>query len=126
MGFGTTPNLWGLEVSGDIGPFTIFTDRFGKKVNFLKAPPKEPASTMQVQQRSRFRSAQAEYQGLSKEEKREYEDLTKRASLCMTGQNLFIHVALRNTFGLLQTLQLQWNITVTPPTYQPYPPPPDD
>lgn len=120
MGFGTNPSLWGFEVSGDIGPLTVYTDRFGKKVAFPKSPPKEPASPLQVQQRARFRAAQSEYTSLTEEQKKAYEDLTKAASLCMTGQNLFIHVALRNSFALLTTLQRQWSITVTTPTYQPF------
>ncbi len=123
MAWGTNASLWGLEVSGDFGPLTVYTDRFGKKVAYPKSPPKEPASPLQVQQRSRFRSAQKEYSSLSVSDKKDYEDLVNRASLCMTGQNLFIHTALRDTFAQLATLQRQWGITVTPPTYQPFPTP---
>jgi hypothetical protein len=123
MGWGNNASLWGLEVSGDIGPLSVYTDRFGKKVAYPKSPPKEPPSEKQIQQRARFRSAQVEYTGLTDPEKLAYEQLVQAASLCMTGQNLFIHVALRNTFGTLNTLQTQWGISVTPPTYQPFPAP---
>lgn len=126
MGFGIDPNLWGIAVSGDIGPLTVYTDRFGKKVAYPKSPPKEPASPLQIQQRNRFRAAQAEYTSLDAQEKKDYETLTLRASLPMTGQNLFIHVALRDSFELLKTLQRQWKVTVTPPTYQPFQPPDDE
>lgn len=116
MGIGIPANIIGLIVSGDVSGVTIYTDRYGRKIAYPKAPPKEPPSPAQVLSRGRFAAAQAEYMGLSVTEKLAYENLTKRASLCLTGQNLFIHVAMKRTFGTLTTLEQQTGVTVTPPT----------
>jgi len=120
MGWGTNASLWGLEVSGDIGALSVYTDRFGKKVAYPKSPPKEPASPLQIQQRTRFRLAQAEWSQQTDEVKADLEALVDAASLCMTGQNLWVHTALRDTFAQYITLQTQTGITVPLPTYQPF------
>lgn len=116
MALGIPASALGLIVSGDVDGLTIYTDRHGRKVAYPKAPPKEPPTQMQVDVRARFTAAQAEYMGLSVPEKHAYELLTKAVALCMTGQNLFISVAMKRTFGILETLQLQTGISVTPPT----------
>lgn len=116
MGLGIPANIIGLIVSGDVDGVTIYTDRYNRKVAYPKAPPKEPPTKMQVDVRNRFKAAQAEYMGLTPLQKRAYEDLTQKASLCMTGQNLFIHVAMKRTYGTLTTLQDQTGVTVQPPT----------
>lgn len=116
MALGIPASCLGLIVSGDVDGITIYTDRYARKVAYPKAPPKEPPTQMQVDVRARFAAAQAEYMGLSSSEKAAYEELTKGASLCMTGQNIFISVAMKRTFGILQTLMDQTGVTVTPPT----------
>lgn len=111
-------NVLGLVVSGDLGDLTIYTDRFGKKIVFPKSPPKDPPSAAQTVQRERFRSAQQAYMALTSQEKIAYEDLALAASLCATGQNLFIHVSLKHSFEFLATLQRQWGIPVpNPPAF---------
>lgn len=116
MALGVSPSILGLIVSGDVAGITIYTDRHNRKVAYPKAPPKEPPTKMQVDVRARFKSAQKEYMGLTPLQKSEYELLTKAVGLCMTGQNLFISVAMKRTYGILDTLQLQTGISVTPPT----------
>lgn len=115
MALGIPASTLGLIVSGDVDGITIYTDRYGRKVAYPKAPPKEPPTAFQTYYRGRFKTAQANYMALTVTQKAEYEDLTKRANLCMTGQNLFIHVALKHTFGLLNTLQQQTAVIVIPP-----------
>lgn len=116
MAFTVPAHLWGFVVSGDIGGYTAYTDRYGRKVIYPKAPPEKPPSPLQVVQRERFTTAQLEYMNLSVQEKLDWETLTQRASLCMTGQNLFIHVAMRGTYDTLDTLERQFNTSVTRPT----------
>lgn len=116
MALGISANLIGLIVSGDVDGITIYTDRHARKVAYPKAPPKEPPTQMQIDIRARFKAAQSEYMALTAAEKRAYELLTKAAALCLTGQNLFISVAMKRTFGILTTLQEQTGYNVTPPT----------
>ncbi len=109
-------NAIGCTVSGDLGPFTIYTDRFGKKVFYPKSPPKSPPTDLQLAVRSRFSSAQAEYMSLTPDEKIAWEKLAQRANLCLTGQNLFIHVAMMHTTSMLLTIIGQTGVSVDPPT----------
>ena len=116
MALGVPPSILGLIVSGDVAGITIYTDRYNRKVAYPKAPPKEPPTKMQVDARNRFKAAQSEYMGLTRSQKEAYELLTKAASLCLTGQNLYIHVAMKHTQGTLDTLQNQTGYSVVSPT----------
>lgn len=107
----------GLQVSGDLGGLTIYTDRYGRKVAYPKSPPKKPPTDLQSYHRDRFRAAQQEYMALSPQHKADWESLVRRAALCMTGQNLFIHLALKHAPLDLTTLINQTAIYVDPPTY---------
>jgi len=104
-----------MQVSGDLGPLTIYTDRHGRKVAYPKSPPKSPPTDLQLGVRNRFRTSQAAYMDLSTVDKLAWETLVRRSNLCMTGQNLYIHVAMMLTFGFLDTLMQQTGVTVTPP-----------
>lgn len=107
MAFTIPWQVMGIWVSGDIGDLTIYTDRFGRKVAFPKAPPQEPPSEAQVHQRGRFRRAQVAWKALTDAEKKQLEIASIRGSLVMTGQNLFMSVALRDDNTALQTLARQ-------------------
>jgi len=104
--------LMGIWVSGDVGELTIYTDRFGRKVPFPKAPPDKPPSPQQIAHRARFRTAQAAWSALTADEKAQLELATNRGSLVMTGQNLYITVALRNDQDALDTLARQTATTL--------------
>lgn len=115
MAFTFPIHALGFTVSGDVGPFTVYTDRFGKKVFYPRSPPKSPATDLQLAVRTRFMSAQDQYMQLSPADKQLWERLVQRSNLCMTGQNLLIHVAMMHTFAMLNTLIQQTGITVDPP-----------
>lgn len=115
MAIGIPASALGLIVSGDLDGVTIYTDRFGRKILYPKAPPKEPPTELQVYMRTRFRAAQAQYMALSAPDRALWELLACRANLCMTGQNLLIHIAMKDAFTLLDTLMRQTGVTVTPP-----------
>lgn len=105
-------NLIGMEVSGDIDGLTIYTNRFGKKVAFPKAPPKEPPSARQIIQRAAFKTAQAAWMNLSGTQKTSLEDATKKVSAPLTGQNLYISSIIRNSNSDLITFESQSGITL--------------
>jgi len=115
MAFTLPIHSLGFTVSGDVGPYTCYTDRFGKKVFYPKSPPKSPPSDLQLHSRMRFTSAQAQYMALSETDKAAWELLVQRANLCLTGQNLFIHVAMMHTYNMLLTLIGQTDVSVDPP-----------
>lgn len=107
----------GLIVSGDLGGLTIYTDRWGRKIAFAKSPPQKPATALQRMHRDRFRAAQQQYMALSPQVKADWENLVRRTCLCMTGQNLYIHLATKSAPRDLATLINQSGIYVDPPTY---------
>lgn len=104
--------LFGVWVSGDVDGLTIYTDRFGRKVAFPKAPPEKPPSDLQTHQRNRFRDAQVAWNALTPGQKKQLEDAAEKGSLVMTGQNLYISVALRNDSTALATLARQTDTTL--------------
>ncbi len=104
--------LLGIWVSGDVGHYTIYTDMHGRKVVFPKSPPEKPPSANQIHQRARFKAAQAAWAALTDQEKQQLEDASKRGSLVMTGQNLFVRVALRNENQALICLARQTSTTL--------------
>jgi len=105
-------NFVGLEVSGDVADLTIYTDRFGKKVAFPKAPPKEPPTFNQMIQRQRFKDGQADWMALTDEEKANLELATKKVSAPLTGQNLWISSYIRNDSSDLETFERQSGVVL--------------
>lgn len=114
-------NVLGLIVSGDVADSTIYTDRFGRKTVFPKSPPKEPPSPLQVQQRERFRLAQNAWMALTPAHRQALENATRACSLALTGQNLYIAIALRAEPDLAATIERQSGITLPPIPYVHYP-----
>lgn len=116
MAYTVPINILGLQVSGDLGDLTIYTDRFGKKVAFPKTPPDKPPTSQQNHQRARFFLAQEEWFTQTEQVKKDLEDMCRLGNVPMTGQNLWISVALRGDFAAYKTLQNQTGITVPNPT----------
>lgn len=108
-----------MEVSGDFGDLTIYTNRFGKKVAFPKSPPDKAPTPIQNQQRSRFFLAQADWSSQTKQVKSNLEELCRKANIPMTGQNLWIHAALMNDNQAIVTLERQTGISVPKPNWIP-------
>jgi hypothetical protein len=103
-------NLLGTWVSGDLGGYTIYTDRFGRKNVFEKSPPEKPPTPAQIHQRARFKQAQAAWRALTPQERDNLETATRRLSIPMTGQNLYLKAALRNMDSAVRTVERQSGI----------------
>jgi hypothetical protein len=115
MAMTTIPwNLLGFRVMGDLGGFTIYTDRFYRKVWYPRAPPHKPPSAAQRHFRARFKAAVAAWKSLSDSDKAALERAVHTLSLCLTGQNLFTSCALRSAFEAYETIGRQ-SSEVLPP-----------
>lgn len=112
-------NLIAANISGDIGGYTIYTDRFGRPTVFPKSPPEKPPSPAQVLQRRRFADSHSLWQQLPSAEKRALEDACRKLSVNMTGKNAFMSACLLNRDDNLQTLSRQSGIPLPPATYIP-------
>lgn len=110
-------NLIGTWVSGDVGGYTVYTDRFGRKTVFPKSPPEKPPTTAQLAQRARFAAAQSAWSQLSASEKANLEAACRRLSLSLTGQNLFMKASLMNMDSALRTVERQSGITLPAAPY---------
>lgn len=121
MPLGFPPSLLGFWVSGDFAGETYYTDRFHRIVSFPIAPPCDPPSPMQVKQRGRFATAVANWHVADAADREGFEEISLRASLCMTGLNLWIHTSLKGNFEQLGTLQRQTGISVNDPPFVAWP-----
>lgn len=105
-------NLLGLRVGGDLDGLTYYVNRQGKVTFFAKAPPTKPPTWKQTFQRNAFRLVAQLWRQQSQAQKAAYELITRRASLCMTGYNLFVHVELTLDQDTLRTLERQTGVTI--------------
>lgn len=112
-------NLIGLRIQGDIGEYTTYTDRYGRKVVYYYTPPAKPPTAAQVRCRARFAYAHALWKNLTDQEKEALEDCSRALSLPMTGKNIYMSASLRQRNTQYLTLQRQSGITL--PTLQPTP-----
>ena len=97
----------GIHVQGDIGPWTVYTDRYGRKKWFLFSPPTKPPTPPQIAQRERFKAAQKNWKLLTEQQKKDLETACLKTSLVLTGQNLFISAQLTGKQESLQVLARQ-------------------
>lgn len=95
-------NFFGWNPTGDFGPWTMYTAENKKPVMFIKAPPTKPPTYRQEYQHEQWVATARAWRRMAKETRNLWELATKRASLYLTGYNLFVWW--RNTHDTL-TLQ---------------------
>lgn len=104
------PSSWtylGLKIQGDLGPFTCYTNKRGRVVWFLKAPPKEPPTWMQTLQRNIFSYVGWAWAALTPPQREQWELVAKKASLRITGYNLFSYWAITDDEPTIRTIEQQ-------------------
>lgn len=97
----------GFNATGDLGPLTGYTNKQGKLVWFLKAPPTCPPSYWQVHQRNVFRLIAAAWQALTPTAREQWSLAEHRASLNMTGYNLFTWWSVHQDHAVIHTIERQ-------------------
>lgn len=102
--------LIGARVSGDLDGYTIYTDKHGRKIVYPISPPDKPPSQAQIARRTRFTAAQRAWSSLTATEKEALEVCCRISNAPITGQNLYIRVALTGNTDLLATLARQTGI----------------
>lgn len=109
-------NWLGLNIQGDIGPYTMYTSQRGQMVCFPRVPPLNPPSPIQEALRDVFRQWAEAWSTLSRAEKAAWATLAWRCNLGITGYNLFCHYARSPNYQSLIALERRAGITVTRPT----------
>lgn len=115
-------DLLGLNVSGDLGDVTLYTDRFGQKIWYPKSPPETPETPGQRRQRDRFTAAVTNWREADQATRERFEAVSLKASLMMTGHNLWISLSFSQDAALCATLARQTGIPISLPPALPYPP----
>lgn len=112
-------NMLGLSISGDIGEYSCYTDRYGRKVFYYYTPPAKPPSPAQARCRARFAYAHALWKQLTDGEKKALEDCSRKMSLPITGKNIYMSASLKGKESQYQTLERQSGIPLPPLTLTP-------
>ena len=107
--------LFGFIAWGDIAEITIYRSRRGKMVWFPKTYPDKPPSPDQLTQRQKFTDAAQDWQSLTEDQRNKWDLVTRKASLCMTGYNLYVHWHIFQDDDSIHTLEHQTGITLLSP-----------
>jgi len=106
----------GLLSWGDIAEFTLYRDRFRQLVIYPKQYPKSTVPAFQRRQRDLFKIAVEKWNSLTNDQRAQWSLAARRASLRMTGYNLFIAVALLPDPPALDTIARQTATVLYQPT----------
>lgn len=121
MAFSIPWNFLGLECSGDLAGYTCYTDMSGRKIAFPKSPPEVPETPAQRRWRDRFTNAVLNWNAAPLHVREEYEQVSLRTHLCMTGHNLWVSLSLSQDASLCATLAAQSGIPIELPPPVPWP-----
>jgi len=104
----------GLNVQGDLGPWTFYTSKRYGLVFFQKSPPLEPPSRKQIHQRNKFRLAGMIWRSLLPEQRATWLQAAFAAGLQITGYNLFTYYILRNDDAAIETVERLAGVNLIP------------
>lgn len=107
----------GFNSQGDFGPWTFYTGKRGQLVYFVKSPPLEPPSILQISQRNRFRLNGYLWRTLTTQQQQNWELATKRAQLKINGHNLFTYWNLTKDDAAIQTVERLSRLNLIPLLY---------
>lgn len=95
----------GFNTQGDLGPWTFYTSKRQGLVFFVKSPPLEPPSPLQIHQRNKFRIAGMVWRSLTATQRKAWLTAATRAHLQITGYNLFVYYITRNDAPTIETVE---------------------
>jgi len=104
----------GFNATGDLGPWTFYTSKRAGLVWFIKAPPLEPPSPLQVHQRNKFRLTGYLWRALSPEQQADWSLAQARANLAITGYNLFTYYVTTGDAPAIVTVERQTGLDLIP------------
>lgn len=96
---------WGA--TGDLGPLTGYTNKRGKLVWFLKAPPTCPPAPWQISQRNTFRLIAMAWKGMTEPARHQWHLAETRGHLNITGYNLFTWWSITQDHATIRTIEHQ-------------------
>lgn len=105
----------GLRPTGDFGPWTVYTNKRGGVVWFLKAPPKKLRTRRQIRQWYRFSQAAAAWRSLTQEQRDDWILAARRCRLYLAGYQLWVWWQLKRDLPALRTISRLSRIELPPP-----------
>jgi len=108
-------NLLGFGPTGDLGPLTGYTNKRGRPVWYLKAPPKTPPTDWQWAMRDFFRLAAEAWTQQTPAKRADWLNAGKRARLTITGYNLFIWYMYSRDHTVIHTVERHSGIQLIDP-----------
>lgn len=107
-------NILGFSPAGDLGTLTGYTTKRGKPVWYVKAPPLEPPTGWQRQQRNMFRSIAIIWTKLRPQQRFDWATAARLANLNVTGYNLFVWYQHTLQDAAIHTVERQSGTTLLP------------
>lgn len=105
-------HVFGFHPSGDLGPLTFYTSKRGRLVFFPKAPPLSPPSTRQRHERNRFKLIAQSWNALAKDVRQRWSLAARKASLAISGYNLYVYYCYTLDRQALATIERQTGLTL--------------
>lgn len=99
--------MLGWRPSGDIGPDTVYTSTRGEIVWFPRAPPLNPPTQSQTNQRKEMTRAAKAWRTLTPAQRENWEAATHRCSLKLTGYNLYCFASITGNLEVIATIAHQ-------------------
>lgn len=112
----------GVITNGDAGPYTFYTSHRKRLVIFLKTWPHDPATYHQKLNRDKWRHAAVRWRSLDQSTRDNWDKISKRAHLTITGFNLFMHYMTKNGTTTVEAVERAAGINVIADTGPPLPP----
>lgn len=100
-----------LRVTGDLGPFTIWTDKYGRTCLCLKTWLKDPASFSQITHRNRIRLAAVEWRLLHPTTRKAWLTTARVTGARCNGYMLWSYYRMTQDIKTIKTLFRQAKIT---------------
>ena len=107
-------NYLGFVAWGDIGPLTYYKRPDKRVVVFAKTWPCIGPSPAQVTQRTAFLAAATSWRANTAVQRANWNNAARRASLCMTGYNMWLFWKLTGDTHAIATIQRQTGIQLLP------------
>ena len=107
--------ILGFQVSGDIGDFTLWTDRYHRVTVIPAAPPLDAPTALQVWQWDRWRHSLDVWNSLAADERACYSRAVRLLNLCCTGPSLWLFCSLKRNLSYWRTIQRQCGLPLSQP-----------
>jgi hypothetical protein len=99
--------LIGFRPTGDVWDYTLYTNKKGSLVCYVKTRPGKPFTARQLANMRQFTAIASLWTSLSPSAKRSWVDAARKATLSITAYNLFVYANMQPDRSTIRTIQRQ-------------------